>query len=258
MNTIKKIAALFLTAIMLSASTVSAQDTFDWENGIFCAVGIGAVQSENVDSPFFKMHMRQAARLAAFSGIADVLSLETESYENGKIIIGNSRIKSNDLRARQIKEDFYEDGTCEVLIEVDVWGEHSLAAEIFSDLKSRSKKPFPKPENELKTLEKYTGLIVDCRGLGFEPTFKPAIKNEQDRIILGIDNFDYAELVNGIAAYVKSGKSTRAGQNPLVVKAIAIDTTNHIAIVSNSDAELILNAEKNCGLLRRAAVVFQY
>lgn len=48
----------------------------------------------------------------------------------------------------------------------------------------------------------YTGLIVDCRGLGLKPVMSPVIKNANGEPIYGYKNLDSATVIaNGMASY---------------------------------------------------------
>jgi hypothetical protein len=59
----------------------------------------------------------------------------------------------------------------------------------------------------------YTGLIVDCRGLGLKPVMSPVIKNTDGTPIYGYKNLDYDKVIeNGMAGYVTDiSRASRAG-----------------------------------------------
>lgn len=104
----------------------------------------------------------------------------------------------------------------------------------------------------------YTGLIVDCRGLGLKPVMSPVIKNANGEPIYGYKNLDSATVIaNGMASYTTDlSKATRAGSNPLVVKAIGLDTHNGNPILSVADANRVLIENGATGFLDRTNVVF--
>lgn len=104
----------------------------------------------------------------------------------------------------------------------------------------------------------YTGLIVDCRGLGLKPVMSPVIKNANGEPIYGYKNLDSATVIaNGMASYTTDpAKATRAGSNPLVVKAIGLDNHNGNPILSVADANRVLIENGATGFLDRTNVVF--
>lgn len=104
----------------------------------------------------------------------------------------------------------------------------------------------------------YTGLIVDCRGLGLKPVMSPVIKNANGEPIYGYKNLDSATVIaNGMASYTTDlSKATRAGSKPLVVKAIGLDNHNGNPILSVADANRVLIENGATGFLDRTNVVF--
>lgn len=104
----------------------------------------------------------------------------------------------------------------------------------------------------------YTGLIVDCRGLGLKPVMSPVIKNANGEPIYGYKNLDSATVIaNGMASYTTDiSKATRAGSNPLVVNAVGLDNHNGNPILSVADANRVLIENGATGFLDRTNVVF--
>ena len=109
-----------------------------------------------------------------------------------------------------------------------------------------------------KAIGGYTGLIVDCSGLGLKPVMSPVIKNASGQPIYGYKNLDYDRVVsNGMAGYTADIRNAvRAGANPLVVRAIGLDNHNGNPILSVADANRVLIENGASGFLDRTAVVF--
>lgn len=103
----------------------------------------------------------------------------------------------------------------------------------------------------------YTGLIVDCRGLGLTPAMSPVIKNANGQAIYGYKNLDYDKIVaGGMAGYTKDiSRAPRAGSNPLVVKAIRVDGRAN-PVLSVADANRVLIENGATGFLDATNVVF--
>ena len=104
----------------------------------------------------------------------------------------------------------------------------------------------------------FTGLVVDCRGLGLKPVMSPVIKNAEGTPIYGYKNLDYDKVVSeGMAAYTSNPeKLTRAGSNPLVVKAVSLENHNGNPVISVADANRVLMENGKSGFLENLKVVF--
>ena len=109
-----------------------------------------------------------------------------------------------------------------------------------------------------KAYGKYTGLIVDCTGLGLNPVMSPVIKNANGEPIYGHKNLNYDMVVaNGMAGYTRDiSKATRAGNNPLVVRAVSLDNHNGNPVISVADANRVLIENAATGFLEKTNVVF--
>lgn len=103
----------------------------------------------------------------------------------------------------------------------------------------------------------YTGLIVDCSGLGLKPAMSPVIKNDLGQPIYGYKNLDYDKVVtNGMAGYTSDlSRAARAGSNPLVVRAVRLDGGVN-PVLSTADANRVLIENGATGFLDKTNVVF--
>ncbi|MBP3781434.1 MAG: hypothetical protein ILA30_07190, partial [Selenomonas sp.] len=105
----------------------------------------------------------------------------------------------------------------------------------------------------------YTGLIVDCSGLGLKPVMSPVIRNADQQAIYGYKNLDYDRVIaHGMASYTTSlsGNVSRAGNNPLIVKAVSLAEHNSYPVLSMNDANKVLTANQSSHFLEMCAVVF--
>ena len=104
----------------------------------------------------------------------------------------------------------------------------------------------------------FTGLVVDCRGLGLKPVMSPVIKNAEGQSIYGYKNLDYDKVIaEGMAAYTTNpDKISRAGSNPLVLKAVSLDNHNGNPVLSVADANRVLLENGKSGFLDNLKVVF--
>ena len=104
----------------------------------------------------------------------------------------------------------------------------------------------------------YTGLIVDCSGMGLQTAMAPAVFTEGRKVVYGLENFSHDQVINrGYVGYSKSLTAgvERAGNNPMIVKAESIDKFCS-PVVSKEDAAKILAENQMNGFLSTGNVVF--
>jgi hypothetical protein len=104
----------------------------------------------------------------------------------------------------------------------------------------------------------YTGLIVDCTGLGLKPVMSPVIKNADGQSIYGYQNLDYAKVVaRGMAGYTRDiHQASRAGDRPAIVKAVSLENYNGSPVLRVVDADAVLTENQATKFLDECAVVF--
>ena len=103
-----------------------------------------------------------------------------------------------------------------------------------------------------------TGLIIDCRGLGLKPVMSPVVKNDSGQSIYGHKNLDYDKVIEiGMAGYTTDiNNVSRAGSNPLVVRAVRLDNNNGNPVISTADSNRVLIENNKTGFLEKLNVVF--
>ena len=171
--------------------------------------------------------------------------------------------------ARIVSEGLNGDGSYYVKMRMPLFGNEGLAGAVLPGVTSSSPATFPAAGEAYqgKITGAYTGLVIDARGLGLEPTYAPVVYDENGRGIYGIKNIDgdYA-ISHGMVEYAHEQDlttgNTRAGLNPLVVKAVkaklgANGVTKVSAVISASDADQILKENERAGFLHKYAVVFE-
>lgn len=200
------------------------------------------------------------------------------------------------IKNARIKNVKYIDGGCVVTVEVPVFGvSGSLASAVFESRTARDSFPTPvesvvpstpasyddfgytpsrsttstkpvysdkgtsaAPAPSGRAIGSYTGLIVDCRGLGLKPAMSPVIKNAAGTAIYGYKNLDYDAIVEqGMAGYTRDiNNAARAGSNPLIVRAEAVANNGANPVLSTADANRVLIENGATGFLDGAKVVF--
>ena len=105
----------------------------------------------------------------------------------------------------------------------------------------------------------YSGVIVDCRGLGLQTAASPVIKTESGKIIYGDKDLDFDKINEiGMALYATTMQESvsRAGTSPLIVRAIGVDKMKSNPILTNADAKRVVSANEESGFFKKLNVVF--
>ena len=263
--------AMVTFILLTTATTTFALGWEDWESGFIRVEGMAAAPPIAISNTLIKTYTRQAAKIDALRLLVEN---EVMSYPNGSIIksdlnsdkiistVEATRDMATIKSARVIDEREYEGGGYGVTMELKLFGKDSLADAVFSEYKKLKKYNFPVPTSVVNKEEynKYTGLIVDCRNLQhLSPKFDILIKNNADRYIYHAQYLDYSKISDkvinhGMADFSRDIKSqTRAGKNPIIIKAIEIKKGS--IIISDGDLYKIAAANQYIHFLDNCNVV---
>ena len=282
MKITKKFLTCLVLALLMMSVTVTAfaaEGTTDWGKGVIRVIGngVGKAKYKNKSPGQYRLTAQQAARMDAQRKLAEYAMGVQVSAESSMTDLAldddtvktrlNSVILKNAVQIGEAK--YYEDGICEIVMELNLYGGVESVAEIaFTPYKNEPKVSFPAPVditiiNQPSVVgNNYTGLVIDCRGLGgVNPVMSPVIKNTNGQAIYGHQNLDYDKIiVNGMASYAEDAydqvSRERAGNNPLVIKAVKLSDLNANPVVSVEDADKILAANQYDRFLENCAVVF--
>ena len=106
----------------------------------------------------------------------------------------------------------------------------------------------------------YTGLVVDCRGMELQPVMSPVVKNSNGTKIYGHKNLDIDKIIEmGMADYTSNVEDVgRAGDNPLVIKATAVENFNSNPVLQVPDSNRVLIENHATKFLSDMKVVFLF
>lgn len=258
----------------------------DWTKGSesdIVATGLG-YGPENMGSRGTTL-ARRAAIVDAYRLIAETAKGVSVSSETTvrDMMVESDIIKTNvDAVVKGaviIKEGTNADGSYFVTMRVPLFGVgNSVANAVLPEATKNvvqqpalkvDEKTTPLTKEEVKEVRSvdYTGIIVDASGLGLEPTFSPIIYDVNGRAIYGMLNIDKDFAISkGMVEYATdlqaaAGGTTRAGANPLVVKATSVkggvNSVNPVnVVVSVEDGDKILLANEKANMFAQCAVVF--
>ena len=108
--------------------------------------------------------------------------------------------------------------------------------------------------------QRFTGLVVDARGLGLSPSMSPTVRAPQSQVYVGNFELDIDRVISeGIVLYYssldKALKSPRAGAHPIIVKAVQTDKHRVDFILKAEDADAIQAYDKRDQFLKNLQVV---
>ena len=275
-----------LLAIILFAVSGRADAAPDWNSNKIQVTGMGVANPALVRSPAHgAMLARRAAVADAYRQMAEVVNgvqVDAETTVEQMMLtsdIVKTRISAVIKGAVIVSEGELSGGGYSVTMELPLFGGNGGLAETVIE-RPQTIEPFPMPAPDYRPptdytpptipdynppkysgAGRYTGLVVDCRGLGrINPVMSPVIKNANGEKIYGHKNLDYDRIIReGMASYARGmGEADRAGSNPLVVKAINLDDLNATPVLTMEDAEFVLYENSMSHFLDKIAVVFLY
>ena len=294
----KVLGLMSLVAAMLVASmaTVLAAENVDWNSNVIRATGGGVAPAGARTMAQARMMARRAAiadayrQLAEYVGGVNVDSETTVDMAAVQSDVIRTKVQATIRGARIVSEGQTSDGGYEVTMEVPMFGVSSLASAVID--RPAVREAFPQqvpnvlpapvqphdgggwitPETSTasghgssaatapdgKAIGSFTGLIVDCRGLGLKPVMSPVIKNVNGSPIYGYKNLDYDKVIeNGMASYAKDmSGARRAGSNPLIVRAVDVENHGGTPVLSVADANRVLIENGATHFLDNTRVVF--
>lgn len=252
----------------------------NWEKGSDADIeawGVG-LAPVNMPGPRGAALARRAAIVDAYRQLAEVVQgvqVDAETTMRDLTIESDVvRTKTQALikGARIIDEKVNADGSYTVRVSIPLYGVQGVAAVAVPEANTGlAESPRVSagyvPSAAVKAASSaYTGVIVDAAGLGLEGTFSPVIYDTNGRAIYGMRNIDKDFAISyGMVEYSNSVQNaavaSRAGANPLVVKAVSVrgggNSVNPVnVVVSVEDGDKILYANERSGMLEKKAVVF--
>lgn len=260
----------------------NVKGSVNWEKG-----AEADVEAWGVGLPPVNMPAERGAALALRAAIVDAYRQLAETIKGVQIDsettmrdlavesdVVTAKVEALVQGARVVDKVVNTDGSYSVKVAIPLYGVKSVAAvaipEANKDLLPQetpeiSEDYTPAPEVKAQAAS-YTGVIVDAAGLGLEGTFSPVIYDVNGRAIYGMRNIDKDFAISkGMVEYYNDLQTatvnSRAGANPLVVKAVSVrgggNSVNPVnVVVSVEDGDKILYANEKSGMLENKAVVF--
>ena len=280
----KKLFSIMVALLVLAISSVAMAAT-DISNGVVRVTGIGAPGQP----PYLGFIAARAD--AQRQLVAEVNGVQVDSETTVELLmVQNDTIKTKVSGlvkgARVVQQGTNEYGYF-VVMEMSVFGSNSIASAVIPQVPQQNflqpadvapsvsttvivnnnvgTVPVPAVNPNQATVGnlygatgQYTGLIVDCTGLGLQTAMAPAVYTDGKKVVYGLEHFSHDQVIN--RGYVGYSTSTtagvqRAGSNPMIVKAQSIEHFFN-PVISKEDAAKILAENQMNGFLSAGNVVF--
>ena len=260
----------------------NAKGSVNWEKGAEADVEAWGVGLPPVNMPAERgvaLALR-AATVDAYRQLAEIIKgvqVDSETTMRDLSVesdVVTAKVEALVQGARVVEKVVNKDGSYSVKVAVPLYGVKSVAAVVIPEANKDllpqetpeiSEDYTPAPEVKAQAAS-YTGVVVDAAGLGLEGTFSPVIYDVNGRAIYGMRNIDKDFAISkGMVEYYNDLQTatvnSRAGANPLVVKAVSVrggaNSVNPVnVVVSVEDGDKILYANEKSGMLENKAVVF--
>ncbi len=254
-----------------SVDQVGAYGTVNWDQGVVEAIGTGVPSSIAKSPAQARLMARRAAivdaqrnLLEAIEGVKVTAETTVQNFETTNDTV-KTQVTGIVKGAKIVNEQQLADGTYQVTMRINLFGQGSLSEIITDATKPATPVPLPVPSPSYYpvALPVYTGLVVDVTGLPLVRAMSPVIFDDTGRAIYGHVNLipeyvvsqgmiDYMCTPEDIRA-LELGQS-RAGATPIVVKALGLRDNNVNLIISQADADKILAANAQGNFLTKAMV----
>ncbi len=228
-----------------------------WESDAIEAIGHGVAPKKAATKGEAKFMAEQAASMDAYRKLAE--------YAAGVKITANSKATKKEVSAIItgaviVSSEFDEDNNCTVIMRVPLYGVKGLMSKVdITDITKDAPEAFP-GTSEIGS-GNYTGLIIDCSEVkeNLSPVLMPKVETTTNKSVYGANNFSRAILKErGMVSYAANmdGNTKRAGDNPLIIKAVGLKDDGSSPVISKADARLIRMENQSSHFLESANVVF--
>jgi hypothetical protein len=236
----------------------------DWTNGFIEAFGVGRPPANPLNAAHARAVAQRNADVAARNNLIELVgdirvdseALVADHLAEGKIPLQELETVLRDARAVDLSYGRDE----EVQVKVSIRLQGSLAELLLpEDIRIITTVKQPQEANQKE--EPFSGLLVDCRGITFQPGMVPLIVDEDGAVLYGpaFASRDHA-VERGMVSYMRNidsaTKDPRVGPKPLSVKAIrTVEGKPCDIMISHADAAQIRGLASNLNFLHQCRVL---
>jgi hypothetical protein len=269
--------------VVQTVSVLGAEDEMigriDWEKRIVYAVGDGAPPQDAINPAQARLRAKRAAIDEAYARLLEtVQEVRVDAESTTRNFVNENRVVQNRVaglikNAEIVEQRQFDDGSYQVMMAMPLGGPQGLSATLLPTqvakikqskiisrvTQSQAAEP-PAPSQPEAAPAPYSGLIVDAQGLNASPAAFPRIIAQSGDVVYDLTSADPNAATEGLCVYKKSLDAAkqlpRAGDNPLIVKAVDASGSNRVDLVlSDQDAKAVLAANTSKNFLRDALVI---
>ncbi len=259
-----------------------ANGTVNWSSGSLVAKGIGIPPEESSSSSAANAMAARAAKVVALRNLLELVQgvrVDSTTTVNNYMVqfdVIQTRVKGVVRNAQETKRAVFPDGSVEVTVSMELWGDHSLLSSL-SPLNERNRSS-GRDSSEQNAMG-YSGVVLDARGLSLNPVAFPSLLDPERQSILSTDeNQRLKGQIRGGAQYFKLKESLlhsriwgryfvldkketgpslkRVGPRPLTIKGLSkAGAFQADIIVSATDAQKIREDESLLQALRNGRII---
>lgn len=268
-----------------SVQRLSDDAKIDWTNLVYIATGEGAVPTpqEEPNRARALLKAKDYAKMEAISNLLMAVEGTTISYDSiGRDYMADTTIrqriegKVRSVEVTKTTERVVEgDKIITVEVRAKMFGNEGVAGILLSQNSESVSKSTPKVSLKPDYSDSknrgiiipassgpYTSVIIDTTGYKIDRCISPKIRKTDGTEVWGTVKVDPdVAIEKGIAAYATNMDEaklvSRCGSNPLIIKAIgrAGDRFSSDPVISNNDADLILDENAKSGFLDKLNVI---
>jgi hypothetical protein len=285
-------AILLLPFFLTAGSGLCFALGVDWDSNMITAIGVGSAPEYAIKPGQANALARRAAVVDAYRNLASIVyGVEVENHTTvEQLTVKKDTIKTAVAgvirNARIVDEEQLDDGNYQITLSMPIFGQNSLAAAVWQKDTNINTNAAPAPVGTVPATTvptagtaaastnptaavlpsgplpsgTFSGLVVDCRGLGLERAMAPNILDTSSRVIYSSKNvLDQNMIRHGIVSYAESPTEKSilsvVGTNPLVIKGVALTDFHRNPVISKEDGDKILNAIQKNDFLGSCSVV---
>jgi len=240
----------------------------DWANRYITATGIGSPNPNLPTSAQRPSAMRAAQQIALRNALETVKGIYLSSSTTVNNFMVESDVVSSSVSGfirgfeQKGRTKYMSDGSVEITMQIPLDGIGGLSEKIIGGSLNEDPAITSFEGKKASKSMVFSGLIIDCKGLGVKPAMSPRVLDESGREIYGSAyvSRDWA-IKYGIVGYAKevgaASKLDRVGKTPGKIKAVKTHGQNSTdVVISANDAADVRSASENLKFLSECRVIF--
>lgn len=241
----------------------------NWTNKVIVVTGSAAPNLKGgVVAAQVRLQTERAAELDAYRKILEIVKgVRVDSnWTVGDVMQSTPEVKTAVegliKGMKRIDTKYYSDGGVDVIVQVDLEG--MMASTVVKGIVKKSepkgtvakRETTPSKDTKLGEAKKgeekreekagpadITGVVINAKGLGYQPVMYPKILDDKDNEIFAVDKMDQSLASEGrLVSYYLSENSAknseRVKDKPIVIKAVSVRNKANI-IIKSEDARKI-------------------